>query len=74
MKLDEFQPKNEPKAKKRPTFVTIAGLLAKIEEIEPDHLSNFHRPDFNIFSFTKVVNRENVLKIMTVKALKDLNL
>jgi len=49
-------------------------MLNKIEEIDDEHLSNFDNTDFNIFDFSKVVKRENVLKLMTVKAMRDLDM
>ena len=48
-------------------------MQEKLDKVEPQ-MRNFHSNDFNIFDFAELAGRPHVIKLTTLKALKDLEL
>jgi len=49
-------------------------MLDELGKYQSEHLANFAALSFNILDFARVAKRDHVLKLMTIKALKDLDL
>ena len=49
-------------------------MLDELGKYKSEHLANFAALSFNVLDFARVAKRDHVITLMTIKALKDLDL